>query len=667
MKKNTLAKVLYIVVIVAVVALLWSTVTQTDRSTRELSSYAELEKKIEAGEIYGVAMYDSQSGTNVILAVTKAHEQNFKNIESRYDYLVRFNGTETSYDDFYAKFKNYKEQGKLQADLKTLPTPEPSWFMSLLPYLVMLLLTGGLMFFMFQQMQAANGKAAQFGRATARAYDGKNKLGFKDVAGAEEEKEEMSELVDFLKNPKQFTDMGARIPKGVLLVGPPGTGKTLLAKAVAGEAGVPFYSITGSDFVELYVGIGASRVRDLFSQAKRSAPCIIFIDEIDAVGRRRGAGLGGGHDEREQTLNQLLVEMDGFNDNQGVIVMAATNRADILDNALLRPGRFDRQVYVGLPDIKGRADILKVHARGKPLGEDVDLRDIAKGTPGFSGADLENLLNEAALLAVRRHRRFIMQKDIDDAILKVSMGPEKKSRVITEKERRLTAYHESGHAIAAHYLEHVDPVQYITIIPRGQAGGFTLFRPQDDKSFRSRSEMFEDIVVALGGRIAEKIFLDDISTGASGDIQQATHTARNMVTVYGMSDRLGPISFDSSGHSIFIGRDFGQTKSYSEETAAIIDEEVKHIFDEAALKCEEILRAHADVLVALAEYLLINETIDGEDFRYFCDHKCMPPLPEKSDAVKQKEAELLKETETPAAPAENAEAKSEPDENKKEE
>ena len=393
----------------------------------------------------------------------------------------------------------------------------------------------------------------------------------------------------------------------------------------------------------------------------------MFIDEIDAVGRQRGSGLGGGHDEREQTLNQLLVEMDGFNDNQGVIVMAATNRADILDNALLRPGRFDRQVYVGLPDIKGRADILKVHARGKPLGEDVDLRDIAKGTPGFSGADLENLLNEAALLAVRRHRRFIMQKDIDDAILKVSMGPEKKSRVITEKERRLTAYHESGHAIAAHYLEHVDPVQYITIIPRGQAGGFTLFRPQDDKSFRSRSEMFEDIVVALGGRIAEKIFLDDISTGASGDIQQATHTARNMVTVYGMSDRLGPISFDSSGHSIFIGRDFGQTKSYSEETAAIIDEEVKHIFDEAALKCEEILRAHADVLVALAEYLLINETIDGEDFRYFCDHKCMPPLPEKSDTVKQKEAELLKETEAPAAPAENAEAKSEPDESKKEE
>ena len=548
-----------------------------------------------------------------------------------------------------------------------LPAANSIW-RSVLPYLIVGI---ALLFVWFILMNRSGGSPnamAQFTRANARfGVPNGEAVTFKDVAGADEEKEELSEIVEFLRDPEKFRQLGAKIPKGVLLVGPPGTGKTLLARAVAGEANVAFLSISGSDFVELYVGVGASRVRDLFDQAKRVAPAIVFIDEIDAVGRQRGAGLGGGHDEREQTLNQLLVEMDGFNDNQGVIVMAATNRADILDNALLRPGRFDRQVYVGLPDIKGRADILKVHARGKPLGEDVDLRDIAKGTPGFSGADLENLLNEAALLAVRRHRRFIMQKDIDDAILKVSMGPEKKSRVITEKERRLTAYHESGHAIAAHYLEHVDPVQYITIIPRGQAGGFTLFRPQDDKSFRSRSEMFEDIVVALGGRIAEKIFLDDISTGASGDIQQATHTARNMVTVYGMSDRLGPISFDSSGHSIFIGRDFGQTKSYSEETAAIIDEEVKHIFDEAALKCEEILRAHADVLVALAEYLLINETIDGEDFRYFCDHKCMPPLPEKSDAVKQKEAELLKETETPAAPAENAEAKSEPDENKKEE
>ena len=583
------------------------------------------------------------------------------------DVTVKLGDVETFHADLDETIAAQKADGTL-VSYNYLPSTTP-WYRTVLPYIVGLGLIVLLWFFLAARANGGGpGGMAQFTHANARFGIPTNQtVTFQDVAGADEEKEELAEIVEFLRDPKRFTAMGAKIPKGVLLVGPPGTGKTLIARAVAGEAGVSFLSISGSDFVELYVGVGASRVRDLFEQAKKVSPAIVFIDEIDAVGRQRGSGLGGGHDEREQTLNQLLVEMDGFNDNQGVIVMAATNRADILDNALLRPGRFDRQVYVGLPDIKGRADILKVHARGKPLGEDVDLRDIAKGTPGFSGADLENLLNEAALLAVRRHRRFIMQKDIDDAILKVSMGPEKKSRVITEKERRLTAYHESGHAIAAHYLEHVDPVQYITIIPRGQAGGFTLFRPQDDKSFRSRSEMFEDIVVALGGRIAEKIFLDDISTGASGDIQQATHTARNMVTVYGMSDRLGPISFDSSGHSIFIGRDFGQTKSYSEETAAIIDEEVKHIFDEAALKCEEILRAHADVLVALAEYLLINETIDGEDFRYFCDHKCMPPLPEKSDAVKQKEAELLKETETPAAPAENAEAKSEPDENKKEE
>ena len=568
-------------------------------------------------------------------------------------------------DSYIAAYDEANPDAPMEYDYTPLKESIP--WMEILFYLAMLGCTGFLLFSMMRG-GGAGGGIMNVGKARVKdERENKKTATFADVAGEDEEKEELKEVVEFLKSPDKFNTLGARIPHGVLLVGPPGTGKTLLARACAGEAGVPFYSISGSDFVEMYVGVGASRVRDLFDKAKKTMPCIIFIDEIDAVGRQRGAGLGGGHDEREQTLNQLLVEMDGFEANDGIIVMAATNRADILDKALLRPGRFDRQVYVGLPDVKGREEILKVHARGKPLGEDVDLRDIAKGTPGFSGADLENLLNEAALLAVRRHRRFIMQKDIDDAILKVSMGPEKKSRVITEKERRLTAYHESGHAIAAHYLEHVDPVQYITIIPRGQAGGFTLFRPQDDKSFRSRSEMFEDIVVALGGRIAEKIFLDDISTGASGDIQQATHTARNMVTVYGMSDRLGPISFDSSGHSIFIGRDFGQTKSYSEETAAIIDEEVKHIFDEAALKCEEILRAHADVLVALAEYLLINETIDGEDFRYFCDHKCMPPLPEKSDAVKQKEAELLKETETPAAPAENAEAKSEPDENKKEE
>ncbi len=420
--------------------------------------------------------------------------------------------------------------------------------------------------------------------------------------------------------------MGARIPKGVLLVGPPGTGKTLLAKAVAGEAGVQFLSISGSDFVELYVGVGASRVRDLFDQAKKVAPAIIFIDEIDAVGRQRGSGLGGGHDEREQTLNQLLVEMDGFTNNEGVIVMAATNRDDILDNALTRPGRFDRRVYIGLPDIRGREAILRVHAKGKPLADDVNLNSIARGTPGFSGADLENLLNEAALMAVSNGKRFITSYEIEEAIRKVQMGPEKKSKVMSERARKLTAYHEGGHAVVSEFLEHTDPVHYITIIPRGPSGGATYFRPKEDlENFHSYSELFENIVVSLGGRVSERLFLDDISTGASGDIQQATHLARAMVTQFGMSERLGPISYDSSGHSIFIGRDFGTTKSYSEETAAIIDEEVKRIFDEANAKCEAILKEHADVLKGIAEYLLQNESMDGEDFSYYCRHGELPP------------------------------------------
>jgi cell division protease FtsH len=504
------------------------------------------------------------------------------------------------------------------------------WWLTFLPYLILMVVFGVLWYSMMSKTTGGAGGVAKFSRARTRlATDAQKKKTFADVAGCDEEKEDLQEIVEFLKDPQSYTEMGARIPKGVLLVGPPGTGKTLMAKAVAGEAGVQFLSISGSDFVELYVGVGASRVRDLFDQAKKVAPAIIFIDEIDAVGRQRGSGLGGGHDEREQTLNQLLVEMDGFTNNEGVIVMAATNRADILDNALLRPGRFDRQVYIGLPDVKGREAILKVHAKGKPLGDDVDLNSIARGTPGFSGADLENLLNEAALLAVRRKRRFIRNVDIDDAILKVAMGPEKKSRVISEKERRLTAYHESGHAIAAKYLEHVDPVHYITIIPRGRAGGFTLMRPSEDKTFQAKSDMFEDIVMSLGGRIAEKLFLDDISTGASGDIQQASKIARSMVMQYGMSDRLGPISFDDSGHSLFIGRDFGTTKAYSEETAAIIDEEVKHIFDEASTRCEEILREHSQQLTAVAEYLLEHESMDGADFDYFCDHGELPPKKEE--------------------------------------
>ncbi|MGM9615427.1 MAG: ATP-dependent zinc metalloprotease FtsH [Oscillospiraceae bacterium] len=512
-----------------------------------------------------------------------------------------------------------------------------SIWLSFVPYLLLMVVFGALWYVAMSRASGGGaGGVMKFSKARTRlAGEDQKKKTFADVAGCDEEKEDLQEIVEFLKNPGAYTEMGARIPKGVLLVGPPGTGKTLMAKAVAGEAGVQFLSISGSDFVELYVGVGASRVRDLFDQAKKVAPAIIFIDEIDAVGRQRGSGLGGGHDEREQTLNQLLVEMDGFTNNEGVIVMAATNRADILDNALLRPGRFDRQVYIGLPDVRGREAILRVHAKGKPLGDDVDLNSIARGTPGFSGADLENLLNEAALLAVRRHRRFLMNVDIDDAILKVAMGPEKKSRVISEKERRLTAYHESGHAIAAKYLENVDPVHYITIIPRGRAGGFTLMRPSEDKSFESRSAMFEEIVMSLGGRMAEKLFLDDISTGASGDIQQASKIARAMVMQYGFSDRLGPISFDDAGHSLFIGRDFGTTKAYSEETAAVIDEEVKKIFDEAAARCEQILTEHRETLTKVAEYLLAHESMDGADFDYFCDHGELPPKTEAQPAAGQ--------------------------------
>jgi cell division protease FtsH len=506
-----------------------------------------------------------------------------------------------------------------------------SWWMQFIPYLLIMAAAMGLWYVMMNKAGGGAGGIAKFSKArTKLGSDEKNKKTFADVAGCDEEKAELAEIVDFLKNPKAYTDMGARIPKGVLLVGPPGTGKTLLAKAVAGEAGVQFLSISGSDFVELYVGVGAGRVRDLFDQAKKVAPAIIFIDEIDAVGRQRGSGLGGGHDEREQTLNQLLVEMDGFGSNEGVIVMAATNRADILDNALLRPGRFDRQVYVGLPDIRGREAILKIHARDKHLADDVDLNSIAKGTPGFAGADLENLMNEAALLAVRRRHRFITMEDIDEAILKVQMGPEKKSRKMSDKARRLTAYHEAGHAVAGRYLTHVDPVHYITIIPRGAAGGFTLFRPQEDvENFQSKSEMFENIVMALGGRVSEQLFLDDISTGASGDIQQASSTARDMVMRYGMSQRLGPISYDSSGHSIFIGRDFGQTKSYSEETAGIIDEEVKAIFDKATEICTQILTEHADQIRDIAEYLLVNETMEAEEFNYYFEHGEFMPISPK--------------------------------------
>ncbi len=491
-----------------------------------------------------------------------------------------------------------------------------NWLQLLLPYVLAFL--GFILLMNLMNRMAGGGAGAQdklsrFGEAKV-STPGEKKVTFQDVAGADEEKEELREIVEFLREPQKYLDLGAHIPKGVLLVGPPGTGKTLLAKAVAGEAGVQFLSISGSDFVEMYVGVGASRVRDLFQQAKKNAPAIIFIDEIDAVGRQRGSGLGGGHDEREQTLNQLLVEMDGFGSNEGVVVLAATNRVDILDPALLRPGRFDRQVYVGLPDIKGREEILQVHAKNKPLAEDVDLRQIACGTAGFTGADLENLLNEAALLAGRSSESFITMKDLQESIIKVIAGPEKHSRVIPEKERRLTAYHEAGHAVVMHALPDLDPVHQITIVPRGEAGGMTIYLPDEDRSYLSRSYMLDRIAGLLGGRAAEQLVLGDISTGASNDISRATQLARKMVGTYGMSEQLGNVAFDAGHDEVFIGKSMAQTRPYSEKTAAEMDGEIRRIMDDAYARCTAILEQYRPQLVEVAEYLLANETMTAEEF-----------------------------------------------------
>ena len=491
-----------------------------------------------------------------------------------------------------------------------------NWLQLLLPYVLAFL--GFILLMNLMNRMAGGGAGAQdklsrFGEAKV-STPGEKKVTFQDVAGADEEKEELREIVEFLREPQKYLDLGAHIPKGVLLVGPPGTGKTLLAKAVAGEAGVQFLSISGSDFVEMYVGVGASRVRDLFQQSKKSAPAIIFIDEIDAVGRQRGSGLGGGHDEREQTLNQLLVEMDGFGSNEGVVVLAATNRVDILDPALLRPGRFDRQVYVGLPDINGREEILQVHAKNKPLAEDVDLKQIARGTAGFTGADLENLLNEAALLAGRRSESFITMKDLQESIIKVIAGPEKHSRVIPERERRLTAYHEAGHAVVMHALPDLDPVHQITIVPRGEAGGMTIYLPDEDRSYLSRSYMLDRIAGLLGGRAAEQLVLGDISTGASNDISRATQLARKMVGTYGMSEQLGNVAFDAGHDEVFIGKSMAQTRPYSEKTAAEMDGEIRRIMDDAYARCTAILEQYRPQLVEVAEYLLANETMTAEEF-----------------------------------------------------
>ena len=513
-----------------------------------------------------------------------------------------------------------------------LPAPGTPWYRAALPYVVVGVI---LLVVFFVLMGRANGgpsAMAQFTRANAHfGLSGKEKVTFADVAGADEEKAELQQIVDFLRNPKRFYDMGAHVPKGVLLVGPPGTGKTLLARAVAGEAGVSFLSISGSDFVELYVGVGASRVRDLFEQAKRVSPSIVFIDEIDAVGRQRGAGLGGGHDEREQTLNQLLVEMDGFGKNEGVIVMAATNRKDILDPALLRPGRFDRQIYVGTPDWRGREDILKIHAKDKPLADNVDLSAIAKATAGFTGADLENLMNEGALLATERNRRAITMKDMEDAMIKVIAGPEKRSRVVPQHERKLTAYHEAGHAVTMYHLPTQDPVHQITIIPRGTAGGMTISLPTDDTSYLSRNEMYETIVSFLGGRVAEQLKLDDISTGASNDIQRATGIARDMVSRYGMSSRLGPVSY-ASDDEVFIGRSYEKTKSYSERIAGDIDDEVHAILQKAYEQCAALLRAHDAELCRVADFLMAHGTMSRVQFEAAMQARPIPESPEEPSA-----------------------------------
>lgn len=548
---------------------------------------------------------------------------------------------------------------KLEAkkvDIKAELPPQPPWWMSILSSILPMLIIVGLWFMLMNQGGAGGGKVMNFGKSRARRYDEeKLKITFKDVAGAEEAKQELEEVVEFLKHPQKYNDLGAKIPKGVLLYGPPGTGKTLLAKAVAGEAGVPFFSISGSDFVEMFVGVGASRVRDLFDQAKKSAPCIVFIDEIDAVGRQRGAGLGGGHDEREQTLNQLLVEMDGFSANEGIIMIAATNRPDILDPALLRPGRFDRQIVVDRPDIKGRTEILKVHVKGKPIGQDVNLDVIAQRTPGFTGADLSNLVNEAALLTARKDKKAINMPEMEEAAERVIMGPERKSRVISDKEKRLTAYHEGGHTIVGMLLEHTDPVHKVTIIPRGRAGGYTLSLPKEDKYYATRSEMLDELKVLLGGRVAEALVLKEISSGASNDLQRATQLARQMICEYGMSENIGPVTFGHRQDQVFLGRDIARDKDYSEEVAAEIDKEVRSFMEDAYAATEKLLSDNIDKLHVIAKALMEKETLEEEEINQLVKYGHILTAEEKLQLVQQS---VVDEEATAASVAE-ADAKAE--------
>ena len=628
---------LYLIILVCLLAGVSYVVSQTQQT--ETLSYNQIYNYFMDGD---VDQYDVDD-TTLTMHLKKENQTYTYDLG---DYRSVF------YNDLGETIQQQMRDGTLtKVDYRTATIP---WWAQFLPYVILIVLLIAFWCFMMNKQSGGGAGPMQFGKARAKlAQDDKRKVTFNDVAGADEEKAELQEIVEFLKNPQKFVQIGARIPKGVLLVGPPGTGKTLIARAVAGEAGVPFLSISGSDFVELYVGVGASRVRDLFEQAKKNAPAIVFIDEIDAVGRQRGAGLGGGHDEREQTLNQLLVEMDGFGANEGVIVIAATNRKDILDNALLRPGRFDRQVYVGAPDVKGREAVLKVHARNKQFDPDVKFSEIAKTTAGFTGADLENLLNEAALLAARRNKKLISQEEIEESLLKVVMGVEKKSHIINEHDKRLTAYHEAGHAICFHVLPTQDPVHHVTIIPRSSgAGGFTMPLPEEDQAYRTKKYMEEYIIVCLGGRVAEQLTMEDISTGAYGDIKQATQMARAMVTSYGMSERIGPIDYGSDNGEVFLGRDRAAGKGYSEVKAAEIDDEIHRIIEHAYHACEKLLSEHMDEMKRVAEYLIRNETMDGETFVKVYNGEIVPDKIVGEDLMTELQQELHAKVSKPAESAE---------------
>lgn len=608
MKNNNNGKTLLIYLLVSVAIICGLVYMLTSMSTK--SSDKKYSEIMEQFDSLNVSQFELDLGSGQLKYKLKGEDKVYSyTVPNVSLFANEVLGGEDA-ENYRKKYNAENPDDPLQYNL--IPISDNSFWLNLIPTLLML----GVMifFFVFMMKNAGGVKMSSFGKTNAKMAPSSKKATFDDVAGADEEKEELKEIVDFLRDNKKYTEIGARIPKGVLLLGPPGTGKTLLARAVAGEAKVPFFSISGSDFVEMFVGVGASRVRDLFEQAKKNAPAIIFIDEIDAVGRQRGAGLGGGHDEREQTLNQLLVEMDGFEDNDSVIVMAATNRRDILDPALLRPGRFDRQILVGYPDVKGREAILKVHTRNKPLAPDVDLETIAKSTVGFTGADLENLVNEASLLAARKNKKAITKDELEEASIKVVAGPEKKSKVITEDEKKLTAYHEGGHALCTYYSKSQDKVHQVSIIPRGQAGGFTMSLPVKDKSYVSKNEMYENIVVLLGGRVAEKLILDDISTGASNDLERATSTARNMVTRYGFSDNLGPVVYGQGDHEVFLGRDYTNTPSYSDNVAAEIDNEIRTLIESAFTDAEKILNEHMDKLHVVAKYLMKYEKVDGATF-----------------------------------------------------